>query len=134
MQRRAFLKGAASLSGLAVAAKLPGQALDAPAPPPPGAPLPRIPNEYTLWLPGEEASLQTTPPGNGWRALATLADGTEVYEKRVTHQGILLYRRDGRDLARIPLGVGQLQSIRPRPVKPSPARIQRPRQYVPGPD
>ena len=129
MRRRSFLQGAASLPALRFGARFGGALPPAPARRPG-----RIANEYSLWLPGEEASLRTPVTSSGWRQVGGLADGTTVHEQRVSHQGVLVYQRDGQEIARIRLGVGQLASIRPRPVNPSPARIQRPAEYTPGAD
>ncbi|MGH9518551.1 MAG: hypothetical protein ACRD2D_02840, partial [Terriglobales bacterium] len=129
MRRRSFLQGAASLPALKLGSRLSAALPAAPARRPG-----RIANDYSLWLPGEEESLRIPVSGVGWRHVADLADGTTVHEKRVTHQGVLVYQRGGQEIARIPLGVGELSSIRPRPVNPSPARIQRPSEYLSGPD
>src|SRR5581483_9935322 len=66
----------------------------------------RIPNEYSLFLPGEREALEKPPqpgtfrslhPGqiiDGWRLLAIAGmngSDTAVFEKHVTHRGMLLF-------------------------------------------
>ncbi len=110
----------------------------------------RIPNEYSLLLPGEAETLarapavsafqadsvQVTPSGGagarlrvgeeltGWRLVALLpgADGadTAVLERHVTHQGVIVYLSEKGEIARIPKGIGELSRIRPRPIAASP--------------
>ncbi|HEX6558828.1 MAG TPA: hypothetical protein VF021_05180 [Longimicrobiales bacterium] len=127
--------------------------------------LPHIPNEYSLLLPGEAAKLAETPlareflqdsvviaPANaagrrlhvgdeldGWRLVALLPDfngaDTAVLERHVTHRGVIVYvTRDG-EIARIPKGIGELSSIRPRPVAAPPEhRFERPKFFTAQPD
>jgi hypothetical protein len=124
----------------------------------------QIANEFSLFLPGEEASLQTAPsvsnlqnngltatlsgrsatlhPGDaleGWQLLtAGEMNGvpTAVFEKHVTHQGAIAYVTQERGLiALIPKQIGDLSKVRPRPTNASPQnRFERAAQYVPGPD
>ncbi|MGH9393978.1 MAG: hypothetical protein ACRD1E_07390 [Terriglobales bacterium] len=131
MKRRSFLKGAAALPGWRAAR---GWARVAPQSAPAGARSGshRIANEYSLWLEGERAALAAGAPG--WQVVARLADGTEVAEKRGAHQGALLYRRGGKELARIPLGIGAVSNIRPRPLNAAGFRLERPARYIAGPD
>ena len=153
MRRRTFLKGAAGLPGLGVAAGVAGlgawpQAAAAPvaAPPRAGAGYApgRIANEYSLWLPGEVEALAKAPAWpaelavgaetDGWRLVARLGDQTAVFERHVTHQGVIVYVGPQGEMARIPKGVGRLSAIRPRPVNAPRVKIERPARYVAGPD
>jgi len=123
-----------------------------------------IPNEYSLYLPGEEESLKATPQAHsltagrltatvagqtkalrigesieGWQLLAiSNMNGvdTAVFEKHVTHRGAIVYVTEERGtIAHIPKQVGDLSKIRPRPIDTSKgARFERAAQYVPGPD
>ena len=131
----------------------------------------RIPNEYSLYGPGERDALARPPrireaggrqleaaPGvpptagasspdsafqpiavngelDGWR-LVHVGDingvFTSVWERRATHQGAFAYVTElGGAIAILPKQVGQLSSIRPRPVA-EPQRFHR--DQVPGPD
>lgn len=123
-----------------------------------------IPNEYTLYLPGEKAALHTIPvvseitgdqisatvsgtkvalhPGAsiaGWKLLTVASiDGvaTAVFEKHVTHRGAIAYVTASRGVvACVPKYIGSLTKIRPRPVHAEdPVRLRRVETYVPGPD
>lgn len=124
----------------------------------------RIPNEYSLYLPGEEASLKTVPtvsnfnagsvttkvgatsavlrPGDshdGWKLIA-IADmngvRTAVFEKHATHRGAIAYvTEDEGTIAWIPKQIGNLAVIRPRPTgTPHGVKLERAAHYVPGPD
>ena len=163
MKRRTFLRGAG------ISCALPGwqaqaQVSRAPAPQR-GSHSPfRIANEYSLFLPGEEAALRKIPKilsiargsieaeldGNrqtiaagrfvdGWQLLCTpRMNGavTAVLEKTVTHQGVIVYVTEAEGvILRIPKQVGLLSSIRPRQ-KSTPDNISFTRgvPYVPGPD
>ncbi len=123
-----------------------------------------IPNEYSLFLPGEEEALKSAPlisamqggrvtaaaKGqtltlhvgeilDGWQLL-TVADmngvETAVFEKHVTHRGAIAYVTVERGvIACIPKYVGDLSKIRPRPTNTSGGvRFERAAHYVPGPD
>jgi hypothetical protein len=124
----------------------------------------RIVNEYNLLLPGEREELKNSPrvlsiaagkvvaslgserktlaPGEtirGWQLLAILpwlnGTPTAVFEKHVTHQGALVYLTEKAEIARVPKRIGDLSQIRPRPTStPHNVKLERPRQYVPGPD
>jgi hypothetical protein len=124
----------------------------------------RIPNEYNLFLPGEREMLAASPrvssfPEGGvsahWNSESrTLAAGesiggwqllvmipslngtpTAVFEKHVTHQGVIVYVTEMGEIARVPKRIGDLSKIRPRPVDtPHGVRFERPSRYVPGPD
>ncbi len=137
MRRRTFLKAAAAAPAAGALAELGAAMTRLPVESSGYAPA-RIENDYSLLLPGEREALAASPTASGasgWRRLATLADGTAVYEKHATHCGMLVYvSAAGAEVARIPKGIGQLARIRPRPVNPSPARVQRPARYVAGPD
>jgi hypothetical protein len=124
----------------------------------------RIANEYNLLLPGEREELKNSPrvvsfgdgevtvrwgdakkamaPGEmigGWQLVALLpwlnAVATAVFEKHVTHQGAIVYVTEMGELASIPKRIGDLSQIRPRPTStPHNVKLERSRQYVPGPD
>ena len=124
----------------------------------------RIPNEYSLFLPGEAEALQHPPqvmaieggavgvlhghdrqhlgPGehlDGWVLVATLEMNgvpTAVFEKHVTHRGAIAYVTErGGTIALIPKGIGDLAKIRPRPIDASGGvRLERPLHMAPGPD
>ncbi len=140
MQRREFLKGAAGLTGLGLAAGAAELGAWAAGGYAPG----RIPNEYSLWLAGEREALAQTPAwtanapvgteAGGWRLVARLADQTAVFERHATHQGVLVYVGPQGEVARIPKGVGRLDVIRPRPTNAPSVKVERPARYVPGPD
>jgi hypothetical protein len=124
----------------------------------------RIPNEYSLFLPGEAESLKTAPsigkiqsgmltatvgtrsaslrPGEifeGWQLLTVVemnGVATAVFEKHVTHRGAIAYVTEQRGtIALIPKQIGDLSKIRPRPINAAAAvKLERPAEYVPGPD
>jgi len=111
----------------------------------------RIPNEYSLLLPGEAEALANapavsgfsggtvlvTPPTGGarrlrsgeeiagWRLVALMGDfngtPTAVFEKHVAHRGAIVYITELGEIARIPKGIGDLANIRPRPINATPA-------------
>jgi hypothetical protein len=124
----------------------------------------RIPNEFSLYLPGEEEALKTVPsvsslrngelvakagsrsvglrPGDvldGWQLL-TIVDmngiATAVFEKHVTHRGAIAYVTEERGtIAWVPKYVGDLSRVRPRPTNtPHGVKLERALHYVPGPD
>jgi hypothetical protein len=124
----------------------------------------RIPNEFSLYLAGEEEALKAVPrvsgvsfgsvtakagsrsailyPGeaiDGWK-LITVADmngvATAVFEKHVTHRGAIAYVTEGEGtIAWIPKQIGSLTKIRPRPTNTSHGvKLERAAHYVPGPD
>ncbi len=106
----------------------------------------RIPNEYSLLLPGEAEALARAPAVrgfgpdavtastaggaanalkvggaiDGWRLVALIPDldgvPTAVFEKRASHRGAIVYVTERGEAARISTGVGDLANIRPRPV------------------
>lgn len=177
MRRRAFLKGATTLSlvagsrlrtfglrGIFPTAQTENFETAAfPAAARANAPR-RIPNEYTLFLPGEREDLRAVPQVesfegdsvtvrinqelhpvnlgswiNGWQLIAILPrlNGipTAVFEKNVTYQGALVYVTKDRTVAQIPKHVGDLSKIRPRPIDAAPEfRFERPTRFAPGPD
>ncbi|MBE7182211.1 MAG: hypothetical protein INR71_13585, partial [Terriglobus roseus] len=124
----------------------------------------RIPNEYSLLLPGEKEALAKPPtvsgfsggvvsavhsgttqqlrPGehiSGWMLLETLdinGTTTAVFEKHVTHRGAIAYVTElGGTIALIPKGVGDLSKIRPRPLNTGAGvKLERPMRMQPGPD
>jgi hypothetical protein len=124
----------------------------------------RIPNEFSLYLPGEEESLKSVPTVSnfnsgsltakvgtqstilhageshaGWKLL-TIADMngvlTAIFEKHVTHRGAIAYvtEKEG-TIAWLPKQIGDLSLIRPRPTNTSQGvKLERAPHYVPGPD
>jgi len=174
MRRRSFLKQAASVPAAVAAAHL-GHAVPAAetsrdaeqqqSAAPHGRYSPgRIPNEYSLYLPGERESLAESPRVSsiadgavtashghetrrlkvsdeiaGWRLIAVLGwlngIATAVFEKHVTHQGAIVYITEDGEIARIPKRIGDLSRIRPRPTAtPHGVKLERPARYLPGPD
>ena len=111
----------------------------------------RIPNEYSLLLPGEAEALAQAPAVSdfrtdtvlaapargaarrmrageeiaGWRLVALIGDlngaPTAVFEKHVSHRGAIVYVTELGEIARIPKGIGDLANIRPRPINATPA-------------
>ena len=121
----------------------------------------RIPNEYSLLLPGEKEALERAPkivriePSavwlessgqalrvgeaiDGWLLLAIAEMNgtlTAVFEKHVSYQGILIYATQQEGvILRIPKRLGDLSRIRPRPVNAPVVRFTRQSPYRPGPD
>jgi hypothetical protein len=123
-----------------------------------------IPNEFSLYLPGEEEALRAVPsvsamgnggvtvklvsksatlhPGeaiDGWKLISVAGMNgvaTAVFEKHVTHRGAIAYvtEREG-TIAWIPKQIGSLTKVRPRPTDtPDGIKLERTAQYVPGPD
>ncbi|MBB5330303.1 hypothetical protein [Tunturiibacter gelidoferens] len=164
LERRDFLKllasaGAASAFEAGFAFGFEGKPLT------PGTYAPgRIPNEFSLLLPGEREALKNAPtvsaianedvtakagghtghlkPGDaldGWM-LITIVDmngvETAVFEKHVTHRGAIAYVTAERGtIACIPKQIGDLSKIRPRPTNtPDGVKLERTAQYIPGPD
>jgi hypothetical protein len=123
----------------------------------------RIPNEYVLLLPGERRLLAQVPRAisigseivtaaldgqqkkikvgdslQGWKLLAIIPwlNGipTVVFEKNVTHRGVIVYATEEGEIARIPKYTGNLSSVRPRPINAERGvEFERP-EYVPAPD
>jgi hypothetical protein len=165
LERRDFLRLLASAG--AASAFEPGFAFGLGGKPPltPGRYTPgRIPNEFSLLLPGEREALKNVPtvsmiangdvtakagnhtgrlkPGDlldGW-TLITIVDmngvETAVFEKHVTHRGAIAYVTVERGtIAYIPKYIGDLSKVRPRPTStPDGVKLERTAQYVPGPD
>lgn len=170
MKRRSFLKRASVLPALG-SAIVSGQMRPAETQPgetvvleqgryTPG----RIPNEYSLFLPGEREALEDSPGVTaleraavvakhgtasktlsvgesiaGWQLVAILpwlnGTPTAVFEKHLTHQGMIAYVTAAGEIARIPKRIGDLSKIRPRPINtPHGVRFERPARYIPGPD
>jgi hypothetical protein len=123
----------------------------------------RIPNEFSLFLPGEKEALKTAPSItevsngsltaklgsrssqlhigdilDGWRLLTIAGMNgviTAVFEKHVAHRGAIAYVTElGGTIALIPKQIGDLSKIRPRPTNTSSVRLERPSHYIPGPD
>lgn len=174
MKRRSFLKQAASVPAAVAAAHLghtvpaagaSAEAAQQKSAVPHGRYSPgRIPNEYSLYLPGERESLAEPPRLSniaegavtaslghetrrlkvgdeiaGWRVVAVLGwlngIATAVFEKHVTHQGAIVYVTEGGEIARIPKRIGDLSRIRPRPTAtPHGVKLERPARYIPSPD
>jgi hypothetical protein len=170
MRRRSFLKRAAALPALGSAVVGSKPAPTQPRPEgksalKPGRYAPgRIPNEYSLFLPGEREALAHSPRVasiereavtardgtmskalrlgdsiSGWQLVAILpwlnGTPTAVFEKHVTHQGAIVYVTAAGEIARIPKRIGDLSKIRPRPTNtPHGIKFERPARYVPGPD
>ena len=114
----------------------------------------RIPNEFSLLLPGEAEALAHAPSVadvqsdsvlasasgkgqaqrrmgvgdelDGWRLVALIPwlNGmpTAVFEKHVTHRGAIVYVTESGELERIPKSIGDLASIRPRPINAEPGK------------
>jgi hypothetical protein len=63
----------------------------------------------------------------GWRLVALLpwlnGTPTAVFEKHVTHRGVIVYVTESGELERIPKGIGDLSAIRPRPINAEPGKI-----------
>jgi hypothetical protein len=163
LDRRDFLKllsaaGAASTFG-------PAEELFGATKPPSGSYRPgRIVNEYSAFLPGEQATLAEPPKvsaidgkgamasdgaathhlahgGNvgGWVLLTTAEINgvmTAVFEKHVTHRGAIAYVTErGGTIALIPKQIGDLSKVRPRPTDaPRGVKLERPLRMSPGPD
>jgi len=153
MRRRSFLKHAAVVPALGAATRLSSEA-PASAPDETQHGLPqghytpgRIPNEYSLHLPGEREALANSPvvvafEGDkvkarfqgetkplkvgesigGWQLVANLpwlnGTATAVFEKHATHQGAIVYVTEMGEIAHIPKRIGDLSQIRPRPTNP----------------
>ena len=89
---------------------------------------------------GASQTLKVGDVLGGWQLMAIIpwlnGTPTAVFEKRVTHRGALVYLTvDGGVIAHIPKGVGDLSKIRPRAINAQHGvRLERPAQYVPGPD
>ncbi len=124
----------------------------------------RIVNEYNLLVPGEADELKNSPrlhsfsggkaevlwgnekksmaPGEvigGWELVAIVpwmnGTPTAVFEKNVTHQGVILYVTAMGEIARIPKRLGKLDRVEPRPTStPHNVKFERPAQYIAGPD
>jgi hypothetical protein len=166
LERRQFLKllaiaGAGSAADPRFPFALDGEQLTNPRT---GSPPGRIPNEFSLYLPGEEEALKTAPTVStiqgggltttlggrsatlrigetldGWQLLTVgYMNGVEtaVFEKHVTHRGAIAYVTVERGLiAYIPKYIGDLSKVRPRPTNTSGGvRFERAAHYVPGPD
>ncbi len=163
IDRRAFLQGAALAGAMEFARLTPmARALVDPSASQQSYRPGRIDNEYSLFLPGEQEALANPPlvaePASnrvvlagtgreirigeredGWKLLAVAhfnGAATAIFEKHVTHRGMIAYvTRDGGVIARIPKAVGQLASIRPRPIAaPENVQLKRVLPYAPGPD
>ncbi len=166
LKRRAFLQHALAVPGLGAAARI-ASAEPAPQKPEPRDPsaLPaRVPNEYTLFLPGEREALADIPRAEaiegrtvrarhgsesktmrsgesigGWELLAVVpwlnGVATAVFEKHVTHQGAIAFITVAGEIARVPKRIGDLSKIRPRSVASPPGLdFTLPARYIPGPD
>jgi len=110
----------------------------------------RIPNEYSLFLPGEREALEKAPTFaqvrslksgeavDGWQLLTVAGmngSATAVFEKHVTHRGMIVFVTEAEGvILRVPKGIGSLEKIRPRPTNTPHIRFTREVPYVPGPD
>lgn len=170
MRRRSFLKHAAALPAVS-SAVIAGQAAasqpkrEEKSSLEPGRYTPgNIPNEYSLFLPGEKEALADSPRVtsveresvaahhgtvsrslrvgdsiSGWQLAAVLpwlnGTPTAVFEKHVTNQGAIVYVTATGEIARIPKRIGDLSKIHPRPTDtPHGVKFERPTRYVSGPD
>jgi hypothetical protein len=137
MKRRSFLKTIGAASAASALKALPSRGYA------PG----RMPNEYSLLLPGEQEALESVPrfsqskPGDvvdGWRLLTIASmNGTDtaVFEKRVAHQGAIVFVTEAQGvILRIRTHIGHLENIRPRPTNTPHIRFTRQVPYIPGPD
>ncbi|HEY2003210.1 MAG TPA: twin-arginine translocation signal domain-containing protein, partial [Acidobacteriaceae bacterium] len=162
MDRRDFLKllsaaGAASNFG-------PAKELFAAAHPSGNYRPGQIVNEYSAFLPGEQAALAGPPKVGaidgkgtvashggseqwvacgeniaGWVLLTTAEINgvmTAVFEKHATHRGAIAYVTEGGGtIALIPKQIGDLSKVRPRPTDtPHGVKLERPLRMSPGPD
>ena len=124
----------------------------------------RIPNEFSLYLAGEEEALRAVPsvsgmsfngvavkagsksetlhPGeasDGWKLITTTdinGVATAIFEKHATHRGAIVYvtEQEG-TIAWIPKQIGSLTRIRPRPTNNEHGmKLERAAHYAPGPD
>jgi hypothetical protein len=124
----------------------------------------RIPNEFSLYLPGEKQALATAPEVSGFSSGGVLAKlgsmkrqlslgeniegwtlvsigdingvATAVFEKHCTHRGAIAYVTErGGTIALIPKYIGDLAKIHPRPTNtPHGVKLEREKNFVPGPD
>jgi hypothetical protein len=124
----------------------------------------RIVNEYSAFLPGEQAALAEPPKVSaidgkgtvashggaeqrvthgeniaGWVLLTTAEINgvmTAVFEKQATHHGAIAYVTErGGTIALIPKQIGDLSKVRPRPTDtPHGVKLERPLRMSPGPD
>ncbi len=121
----------------------------------------RIPNEYSLLLPGEREALETVPqvtriaqgsailhgetrslrPGDvvdGWQLLTVTSmngSDTAVLEKHVAHEGVIVFLTEAEGvILRVPKRIGKLENIRPRPINAPQVQFKRDVPYVAGPD
>ena len=162
MMRRRFLQGLASAGALECAQLTPClQALVTGQAGKTGYRPGRIPNEYSLFLPGEREALSSPPlvsaiqarqitlsssgralsigeSAGGWKLLSIVdlnGSATAIFEKHVTHRGAIVYVTGEQGvIANIPKMIGRLSSIRPRPTNTPDVRFERTARYTPGPD
>jgi hypothetical protein len=164
MDRRTFLEALAGITGCSTAfASASTKAPNADPVNSSSYPPARIENEYSLFLPGEpeqlaasirvvlapDGSLTATIEGasrqmavgeslSGWtlKVLTSInGSATAVFEKSVTHQGAMVYVTESEGvILRIPKGIGQLPSIRPRALNATGIHLSRQAAYRPGPD
>jgi hypothetical protein len=161
VQRRDFLKLLAAASVVAMDRRAPSL-YSSPSSTIPSAA--RILNEYTAFLPGEQAALAEVPKAisfdgeaatllaagrnvttrvgdvvDGWHLLAIAQieeNSTAIFEKHATHRGAIAFVTVGRGtIAQIPKWIGDLASIRPRQIAaPADVQLRRAARDVPGPD
>ncbi len=161
LKRREFLKLLAAVGG---ALSVDGAASALGVSDSPQAPAARILNEYTAFLPGEEAALAVVPKAtgldgknavlsvngksataaigdvvDGWRLLAiTPIDekATAVFEKRATYRSAIAFVTvESGTIGVVPSWIGDLATIRPRQIAaPEKFQVRRESRHVPGPD
>jgi hypothetical protein len=163
LTRRQFLEMLAALGVTGAALQTAYASVEASADLTPGSYRPgRIPNDYSRFLPGEEAALQRAPAVtfqtqglltaqlagqsvtiqagdqlDGWRLVGDFTiDGTRtaIFEKHVSHRGAIAYVTEHEGIvAFIPKQIGKLSNIRPRATEtPHGVRFERAAQFEPG--
>jgi hypothetical protein len=97
----------------------------------------RIEMEYQLVeasVVGESKKLKIGDSVYGWKLLAILpwhnGTPTAVFEKHVTHQGVLVFVTAEREVARIPKQIGDLSQIKPRGAAILPGEIRTARENI----
>ncbi len=88
---------------------------------------------------GEQRAVRIGQTIQGWKLLAVLPwhNGlpTAVFEKHVTHQGLIVYVNEEGEIARIPKQIGDLSKIKPRSTNAKHGmKFARPAKFTPGPD
>ena len=153
MNRRRFLQGLAAAGALECTRLTPyAQALATGKATKSGYKPGRVPNEYSLFLPGEREALSSPPlvsaiqgrqitlkssggalkigeSADGWKLVSIVRFNgatTAIFEKHVTHRGAIAYvTAEQGVIANIPKMIGRLSSIRPRPTNTPDVRFER---------